>query len=218
VKPAATAAQTPTAAVVPSNPHETVKVKGLKGTLNKDDVHQAMDARQAELDTCIALTRRSVRWVSGTMRFAFKVDADGHVAEMHPTLSTVGHRLLEQCIATVVAATTFPKPAGRASAEFSWGMNVEPATARVFDSADPKIMASLVRRQAGKLFRECEIRRRRARFQITAYITADGRVLSAGAVPIPVRTEEQVDCVLEQFAKWRMPKQKRAAKVSFELR
>jgi hypothetical protein len=190
----------------------------LKGTLNKDDVHQAMDARQAELDTCIALTRRRVRWVSGTMRFAFKVDADGRIAEMHPTLSTLGHRMLEQCIATVVAATTFPKPAGRAMAEFSWGMSVEPATARVFDSADPKIMAGLVRRQAGKLFHECEIRRRRARFQITAYLTADGHALSAGAVSIPARTDEQVDCVLEQFAKWRMPKLKRAAKVSFELR
>lgn len=217
-KPSASAAQMPATAAAPSDPHANVKVKGLKGTLNKDDIHQAMEARQAELDTCIELTRRTVRWVSGAMRFAFKVDAEGHVAEVHPTISTVGHRELEQCVATIVAATTFPKPAGRATAEFSWGMSVEPVSARPFDSANPKIMASLVRRHAGKLFHDCELRRRRARFQITAYLTADGRVLSAGAVSVPASADAQVDCVLEQFAKWHMPKLKRTSKVSFELR
>jgi hypothetical protein len=199
-------------------PHSNIKIKGLTGTLNKVDIHQTMEARQELFDACIADSRRRVRWVSGAIRFAFKVDAEGRIADVHPTTSDIGHRELEQCLTAAVAATQFPKPAGRASAEFGWGMSVESANGRPVETASPKIMASLVRKQVRELFGTCEIRRRRARFRITAYIAPGGRMLSAGVVPLPAKAEDKADCVLEQFAKWHMPKVKRSSKVSFELR
>ena len=152
------------------------------------------------------------------MRFAFKVDAEGHVAEARTASSTIGHRALEQCLIATVASTQFPKPAGRAQAEFAWGLSVEPATARTFEAGSPKLMTALVRKQARELYQSCELRRRRARFKITAYIAAGGRVLSAGAVPLRDATQDQVDCVLDEFATWHMPKVKKATKVSFDLR
>ena len=64
-----------------------VRVRGLTGTLNKDDVHQAMDARQPQFDDCIREVRRRQAWVEGTIRFAFKVDGTGRVETAHPTES-----------------------------------------------------------------------------------------------------------------------------------
>jgi hypothetical protein len=205
-------------AAAPSEPRSNIKIKGLTGTLNKGDIHQTMETRQELFDACIEDSRRRVRWVSGAIRYAFKVDADGRIADVHPTTSDIGHRELEQCLTAAVATTQFPKPAGRASAEFAWGMSVESANGRPLETASPKIMASLVRKQARDVFGTCEIRRRRARFRITAYIAPGGRMLSAGVVPLPAKAEEKADCVLEQLAKWHMPKVKRSSKVSFELR
>jgi hypothetical protein len=214
VQPLAAAGQTQ----VSDEPHTNIQIKGLSGTLNKGDVHQTMETRQGQFDACIEESRRSLRWVSGSIRFAFKVDGEGRIAEVHPTTSTIGHRQLERCLTTAVAATQFPKPAGRATAEFAWGMSVEPAGTKPTEEASPKLLKTLVRKQAREVFESCEIHRRRARFRITAYFAASGHLLSAGAVPVPAHAEDKVDCVLEQFAKWHVPKLKHASKISFDLR
>jgi hypothetical protein len=195
-----------------------LNVKGLTGTLNKGDIHQTMEQRQPDFDACVAESRRSLGWVSGAMRFAFKVDAEGRIAEVRTTSSTIGHRALEQCITSAVASTQFPKPAGRATAQFSWGLSVDPVSTRAFATASPKPFTKLARKQARELFETCGIKRRRARFKLTAYIAAGGRVLSAGAIATPAHAEDKVDCVLEQFASWHLPKLKKASKLSFELR
>ena len=199
------------------DPNANIHVNGLTGTLNKDDVHQTMEARQADFDACVMQSRRTLRWVSGAIRFAFKVDANGRVAEVRPTVSSVGHRELEQCLTAALVATQFPKPAGRATAEFTWGMSVEPANGPELEAVSPKRTAPLVRRQAKQLFRVCEIPRRRARFQLTAYVTSGGDVLSAGALSVNARDEDKLDCVLEQFAKWHMPKLKHLSKLTFDV-
>ncbi|HKU42951.1 MAG TPA: hypothetical protein VJR89_32550 [Polyangiales bacterium] len=195
-----------------------IKVQGMTGTLNKGDVHQTMEARQNLFDACIMESRRTLRWVSGAIKFAFKVDGEGRIVELRPLASTIGHRDLERCLTGAVASTEFPKPAGRATAEFTWGMAVDPATDRTFEAAKPKLLAKLARKQAKDVFSTCEIKRRKARFRVTAYLASGGRVLSAGAVPMPANADDKVDCVLEQFSKWHMPKVKKASKVSFDLR
>src|SRR5262245_53469583 len=80
----------PTVVAAPKQPapepppaRPSVTVKGLTGTLNKDDVHQTMDAKQPAFDACIGQSRRGLRWVSGAIRFAFRVDAEGQVQEVH---------------------------------------------------------------------------------------------------------------------------------------
>lgn len=195
-----------------------IAVKGLTGTLNKGDVHQTMEARQNLFDACIQESRRTLGWVSGGIKFAFTVDREGRILELRPLASTIGHRQLEQCLTAAVAGTQFPKPAGRANAEFTWGMAVDPATQRTFEAAKPKLLARLARKEAKDVFNSCEIKRRQAKFRVTAYLAAGGRVLSAGAVPTPASADDKVDCVLDQFSKWHMPKVKHASKVSFDLR
>jgi len=210
-------AQVATAGSGATDAFANVDVSGIKGTLNKGDVHQTMEARQELFDACIRESRRSVRWVSGSIKYAFRVDGEGRIAELRPVTSTIGHRALEVCLTTAVMGTQFPKPAGRASAEFSWGMSVEPLS-RGFDDVSAKVLKRIARKNAKEVFRTCEIRRRRAKFRVTAYIAAGGRVLSAGAVPLPATADDKVDCVLEQFGEWHLPKLKRASKITFDLR
>jgi hypothetical protein len=205
-------------APAPDDAHSNIKVHGLTGTLNQGDVHQTMDGRQGDIDACIESSRRSLRWVSGTIRFAFRVDGAGRIAEVHASASTLGHRELEHCLTSVVATTQFPAPAGRATAEFGWSFSIEPIGAKPPEPLSPKLLQSLLRKQTGELFKSCEIKRRRARFRVTAYLAANGHVLSAGAVPLPAQADDKVDCVLEQFEKWHVPKPKHAGKISFELR
>ena len=177
-----------------------------------------MEARQGDFDACIEASRRRLRWVSGSIHFGFRVDGQGRIINVHPTTSDIGHNDLEQCLTAAVATTQFPKPAGRATAEFGWGLSVESAMGKPVEAESPKIMASLVRKQAKDVFKNCEVRRRRARFRITAYLAPSGRILSAGAVAQPAQAQDKVDCVLDELAKWHTPKVKRSSKVSFELR
>jgi hypothetical protein len=187
----------------------------LTGTLNTDDVQQAMAAQQRAFNACIEQGRRSVRWVSGAMRFAFKVDAAGRVLDARPVESSVGHRELEQCLTGAVSSVVFPNPAGRASAQFTWTVTVEPAGTPA-DPLDPKELAKLLRKQRRLIARGCELRPRE-RFQLTAYIAPNGKILSAGGFAVRARGAEKVDCVLEALGEIRLPKVSRRSKVSFRL-
>ena len=64
----------------------------------------------------------------------------------------------------------------------------------------------------------CELRRARARSQVTLYVGRSGHVLNAGLVPGGKLDEEQLACVLEALRDWQMPKPKRRAKLSFAMR
>lgn len=216
-EPIASNATGPVVAGSSADPYGNVSVKGLKGTLNKDDVHQTMDGRQRALSRCIAQAQRGLEWVSGSLQFAFKVDAQGRVIQLHALSSTVGHLELEQCVTQVVAETQFPRPAGRAAAEFTWGMNVEPPGKRGLKPRRSGGLAASMRKHRRDLWKDCELPRR-AHFRVTAYLAPSGNLLSAGATATPPAAQEKAACVIEQVAKLHLPKQKRVEKVSFDVR
>jgi hypothetical protein len=199
------------------DPHAHIAVSGLKGTLNKDDVHQTMEARQRHFDACIHQAQRSVGWVSGGVRYAFKVDGRGRVAELHPLASNIGHQELEACLTAVVSETQFPKPAGRATAEFTWGMSVESPNARELAALKAKAASPLIRKHRREIMQSCEVPRR-ARYKITTYVSTTGTLLSAGGFGSSNAAQDKLGCVLDQVSKWHLPKQKRASKLSFDLR
>lgn len=197
--------------------HAHVAVSGLKGTLNKDDVHQTMDARQRALNACIQEARRGSQWVGGPLRFAFKVDGEGRVMKVRPLGSSLGHLPLERCVSRVLSETQFPAPAGRASAEFTWGMNVEPARGALLKPARSRAIAASVRKHRRELWQQCELPRR-ARYRVTAYVSAAGQVVSAGAITKPGAAEDKLECLIEALSKLKLPKQKHMAKVQFDVR
>ena len=193
-----------------------VSVSGLKGTLNRDDVHQTMDTRKRALDACVKQVRRSAEFVSGALQFAFKVDGHGRVIQVRPLGPSIGHLGLEQCITQVLSETQFPEPSGRAVAEFTWGMKVEGARGAQTKGVRDRGVAASVRKHRRALWERCEVPRR-ARYRVTAYVSSSGHVLSAGAVARPGH-EEPLACLVEELRKLQLPKQKRLAKVQFDLR
>ncbi|MET0389328.1 MAG: hypothetical protein ABW321_25365 [Polyangiales bacterium] len=215
--PAQTTGRSAGAKEAPPDPHAKLQVSGIHGTLNQDDVHQTMDARQRPLRACTTRARTSSGWISGQLRFAFRVDAEGRVVQLRPLVSNVGHYELEQCLMQVLLETQFPKPAGRAAAEFSWGMNVEPATAHGLPQLRASAISGSVRKHKRELKKQCDLPRR-SRLRLTAYLSPSGQVLSSGGYATSAATQSAVPCVLEQVAKWRLPKQKRVSKVSFDVR
>jgi hypothetical protein len=194
-----------------------VSVSGLKGTLNRDDVHQTMDTRKRALNSCVQQARRGAEFVSGPLQFAFKVDGQGHVIQVRPLGPSIGHFALEQCIVQVLTETQFPSPSGRATAEFTWGMNVEGGRGSKLKQARNRGIAASVRKHRRVLWERCEVPRR-ARYRVTAYVSSSGQVISAGAVTKPGPYEEKLPCLIEELSKLQLPKQKQLAKVQFDLR
>jgi hypothetical protein len=194
-----------------------VAVSGIKGTLNRDDVHQAMDARQRALNGCVQQARRGADWVSGALQFAFKVDSQGRVIQVRSLGSSIGHFALEQCIMQVLTETQFPAPSGRATAEFTWGMNVEGVRGGKLKQEHNRSVAASVRKHRRALWKQCEVPRR-ARYKFTAYVSSTGQVISAGAITKPGPFEDKLPCLIEELSKLQLPKQKHLAKVQFDLR
>jgi hypothetical protein len=220
-----TTAPTGTAAVAPAVQAATpgrssVTIKGVHGTLNLDDIHQTMESRSSQLDACIQQGRRRIRWVSGAIKFAFKVDADGHATEVRAVESDLGHHELELCLTTVVTETQFPPPAGRTlTRDFNWGLSVDPAY-RAPEPMDAARLDKLLEKKAKDVYKECDLPRARNGFQVTAYVSPPGKITSLGAIHAHGKTveAEALDCVLEQLQSWRLPKVKKRSKVSFLLK
>jgi hypothetical protein len=136
---------------------------------------------------------------------------------VRPLGSSIGHFALEQCIAQVLTETQFPAPSGRATAEFTWGMNVEGARGSKLKQARNRGVAASVRKHRRALWQRCEVPRR-ARYRVTAYVSSSGQVISAGAITKPGPYEEKLPCLMEELSKLQLPKQKQLAKVQFDLR
>jgi hypothetical protein len=194
-----------------------VSVSGLKGTLNRDEVHQTMETRKRELNSCVQHARRGAEYVHGPLKYAFKVDGRGHVIKVRRTSPSIGHFALEKCIVQVLTETQFPPPSGRATAEFTWGMNVDNGrSSKLKQARTNRVIAASVRKHRRALWERCEVPRR-ARYRFTAYVSSSGQVISAGAVTKPAY-EEQLPCLIEELRKLQLPKQKELAKVQFDLR
>jgi len=220
-KPAKAPAPPPVDAVIhgPAPSRPTSSIRGLQGTLNHDDVMQAMEARHNELIACIETGRRSINFVNGDIHFEFKVDAEGKAADVRATRSNIGHLELETCLTDVLAQTPFPKPAGRQlTKDLSWEMAVD-AAYREASPIDESQIASMLEMRTEALYEACELPRR-FRYTVTTYFTKRGKARTAGAVVDKGGAEarQHVPCVIEQVRGWSFPKAKRRSKVTYLLK
>lgn len=198
----------------------TARVRGLRGTLNRDDINQAMEARQGALAQCTMVAKRRLRYLDGEITIAFKVDAEGKPFDVRTAESSIGHQALQACLAEVLSQTAFPAPAGRtATRDFKWSMGLMPPR-RPMEPIDPEVMKPLVKDNARDAFKACEARRWKHRYRVTLYVARNGRVMSQGAVVTRggQGAQEHLVCLLDEVARWRLPRLKRRSKVSFELR
>lgn len=227
VAPAATAELAPPAPIVIADagpPPKSVaihgtKIHGLRGTLNHDDVVQAMEARGPALQACIDEGHRSQNRVSGNIAFAFKVNPEGTPVDVRATESDIGHEALEACLTAVLAEAHFPPPAGRTvTRDLSWSTGVDSAY-REAEPMDPALLEEVLEAHRGEAREACGTRGR-FRYTVTAYSNRRGRVRSVGAVVYRggKKARELLPCLLEQVRGWKLPRSKqRWNKVTFTL-
>jgi TonB family protein len=199
----------------PERAEEPMSVSGLGSSLGAADVRQVMDRRQSDLLACVATRNRRTPPLAGEVRFGFRVRADGRVREVRIERSTLGHRGVERCLSAVAMTTRFPPPQGGGETDLAWTMLVDDGARqpRVLDGARWRRVAS---RRGRLALRRCEVTRGES-VQVTAHITPRGAVASVGgAATLGARYD--LDCVLGQVARWRMPSPGTIAKVTFDLR
>lgn len=204
-----------------------VGVSGIMGSLNAYEVNEVMQSRQEALLQCVVKRPRRMNYVAGRIRFHFLVDATGHIVETHVMESSLGNDKLEECLTEVASGTVLPVPAGSKATEARWELMVDPIGPSTLDLEDDEALSQLkdaIKASAEGFYEDCEIQRRR-RFQVTAYLGSNGRVLSAGIQPRwrglkkTQRDPEQLECLRKQIRKWRgLPRSKGRRKVAFELR
>ena len=198
-------------------PRGGMNVRGITGSLNRGDVHQVMETREDALMACVQKRPRRFRWIGGAIDFHIEVDGQGRATDVQTVRSTIGYLPLEQCLTEVIEQTPLPAPDGRDRTELEWGMNVEPSSRRGFDDLDPAELMVTLEQYAGDTYKNCGTPRR-ARFEVTAYLSGRGRVLAASAVPRNEQARESLECVVGEIMKWKGPRVKRYSKATFSLR
>ncbi len=198
-------------------PAPEMQTHGLTGSLSTVEVQRALEPRAAALGRCFADHGGRLRTLGGRIELAFHVAPDGTVESVHAVDSTVGHRAVERCIVEVARETRFPRPHGGA-ADFSWPLELDPPDdVRHPETWDPSRVGPVVRRRGRAVLERCA-HDHPGPFQVTTYVSRSGRVLAAGAIALEPLPDEPLDCVAGQVRLWRMPRGRRQAKVTFELR
>jgi hypothetical protein len=187
------------------------------GGLNEDAVEATFKTSLEALQNCLNDGSSRVEFLGGSVAFFLKIGASGRVEHAHLESSTLGDRATERCMLKALRRKHWPKPVGgevglaRKSFEFDPPSDVRPPT----DWPEEEVRPT-VEKMNGKL-RSCK-NGRRGQFRATAYVAADGSVLSASVTPPDEDGEQEVDCLVEVVEQTTFPSPGSwPAKVSFPL-
>lgn len=192
---------------------EGASITGLMGTIPARAVTETMNNRMSALARCFADRSDEVAFLEGDITMEFRVHTDGTVAWVYPAATTIGDRETEACILDVARAAHFPRPTG-GEAEFSWGFGLEAASdvrLPITWTAD-HVTATIEANRS--TIASCG----RTGFELTAYVSPGGAVLSVGGTAPDADALPALDCVVTAVRRWTMPNPgSYAAKVSFHL-
>jgi hypothetical protein len=201
----------------PAKIYRHMGVRGITGSFNRGDVHDIMATRTNALLDCVDKRPRHLRFVNGVIAFHFVVGSKGQVLDVYPSRSDVGYFELEQCLADVVAQTRFMPPCGSQQTELDWDMRVEKDWESDPEPMHRRNIRKALERYSADAYEACEVKRR-IRFIVTAYIDQGGRVLSSGLIPNRRVEIDQIECMVNEINRWRVPRPKKLSKVTFKLR
>ena len=183
------------------------------GGLNEDAMDSAFNALQRPLQGCLEQGMSRLAPLGGHLKLTMRIQRDGGAKWVYLSESTLGDRETEKCVLDLARGKTWPRPVGGegvASKTFEFDPREQ------LDELDAKKARpgiTQARTDAAKCRRGV-----RGKFTATAYLRADGRVLSAGVAPPDEKGEDVADCVVDAILKVRFKKHGgKAAKVSFEI-
>jgi hypothetical protein len=194
-----------------------VRAESEVGGLNEDAVEATFKKSLGALQNCLNDGSSRVEFLGGSVAFFLKIDARGRIEHAHLESSTLGDRATERCMLKALSRKSWPKPIGgavglaRKSFEFDPPNDVRPPT----DWPEEEVRPT-VEKMSGKL-RSCK-NGTRGVFRATAYVAADGSVLTASVTPPDEQGEQDVDCLVEVVEQTTFPSPGSwPAKVSFPL-
>jgi hypothetical protein len=174
-----------------ADPEESLAVSGIRGTLSQDEVKNALEPRMMKFARCIQKRSGDVEWLAGGVTIEFHLKVDGRVAKAYPRDSSLGDRATERCVIEVAEATRFPAPHG-GEADFSWSFEVPLDSAiREPVSLPDEVISAALAKQSTSIASACG----EGRYGVTAYVDAEGKVVSAGASAADELSAQQLDCV-----------------------
>ena len=212
--PAPSASPAP-AAVAPAPAREEFVVEGTLGRLSQAAVTRGLRAGDAAILECYSSRLAAVSVLSGRMDLTFRIARDGSVKTLTMNSSSLGDRVVEQCILSASRALTFERPAG-GEAEFTYPVVLDlpegTRPALTWDSSRIASVSGLLQRALHR----CEVPR--TRFDVTAYIDSSGAAIASSIAPAEPVDEAKVECLASALARVSFPSPgSYFAKITFAL-
>lgn len=189
------------------------------GSIDPAATSKTFDNLRSSMMRCYATGQERVEFMSGDVKFYFRVKPDGSLHWAFIEQSTLGDRTTEKCMLNLLTMAKWPLPEG-GEAEVHQGLgfdapgNVRPPSDWSADRLAPALA------KAQKSVAACK-QHGSGSFLMTAYVHPEkvgGSVLAAGAAPPNKDAEADVDCVVGVVQKLKLPSPgSYAAKVSFSL-
>jgi hypothetical protein len=208
----------PRVAVVDAEPivvqeRRPVDAEGEIGGLDQHGYDDAFKRAWPEIAQCLEDGASRLDLLGGQFKIVMRIDRSGEPKWAYLSESTLGDRDTEKCVLDLVRARRWPKPlSGDGIAEKSFSL--DPAV------APEELAADDLRKGVTKARSKARSCRRgiKGRFTATAYLDADGSVLTAGVAPPSEIGEDVADCVVDAVKSVRLGRAlPSAGKVSFAL-
>lgn len=210
----ATAAESPVTAPEPMKiDRGPTSMESEIGGMNEDAVADAFAALERHVLGCVRRGSERVREIGGHFVLSLRIDKQGQARWAYLSESTLGDRETEKCVLELARGQAWPKPVGGEGLA-TRAFEIDPGTEPV--SWEAKRIRSTVGAAREKLGR-CK-KGLEGSFVATAYVSPNGRVLSAGVAPPSESGEEAADCIARAIEKLRFGSPgRRAAKVTFPV-
>lgn len=189
------------------------------GEIDPKETQKTFDKLQTKFQGCYKSGLKRVEYLSGDVKFFFRLKQDASIKFAYLEESNLGDRETERCMLDAIGSASWPTPKG-GEAEIRNGIGFD-APADVRAPADwnaDKIAAVLGKSDAA--FKKCT-EGVTGTFKVTAYVEPDGKngkVQAVGVAPPNKDGEAKVDCVIGAVKGLKLPSPgSYAAKVSFGI-
>lgn len=166
------------------------------GGMNQEKVDKTFRRIAPDLAGCLTSVGAAQDYLFGDVAFLFKVNLDGVAEIAQVKSSNLGSFQAERCMLDVIKETRWPKPVGGKIGLVNYGPMGYDAPEDIrppveWSSSD--IEKTLTDPQNAEQLYACG---RGGPFEITAYIEANGKVLSAGVAHTDDNGEETASCLV----------------------
>jgi hypothetical protein len=203
----------------PPKPAPKMGMTSELGSIDEDATTKTFAGLRSSLMRCYTSGQQRIEFLSGDVKFYFRVKPDGSTHWVFLEQSTLGDRATEKCMLDIIMMARWPQPdGGEAEVHQGLGFDAPGGVRPPTDWSSDRLSAALAK--ASTSVNACK-QHGKGTFSATAYIhpqKGGGSVLAAGAAPSTKEADADVDCLVGVLQKLKVPSPgSYAAKVFFTL-